>query len=579
MCAIAGIIEHASGPAEAEAYVRTMLAAQQHRGPDGEGLWIDPAARIVLGHRRLAIVDLTDAARQPMTSRDGRWTIVFNGEIFNHLEIARELAMPLRTRSDTEVLLEACAAWGVERAVGRAVGMFAFALWDSLERRLTLARDRSGEKPLVYFSDGRTLAFASEIKALLPLAGRRLDAQAVDAYLALGYVPAPLAILRNCRKLAPGHLLEFRAGQVTSRRWWFPEGRAFPQAKSTQLAKIEALRDLIADAVRLRLRADVPLALYLSGGVDSSVIAQECVRAGADLDAFTVCFDNDLTDLPYARQVARQLGLRHHVIPAPATAALDALWTNYDEPFADSSSIPTLTLARSVAGRYKAVLNGDGGDEAFGGYRHYEFIGPKQVLKAAAAATGFADGAGGVGIYVQSKSTFRAVERAGLLNGNAPESPFSERLRSDEFLEAAPRSALARAMWSDRHLYLPNDLSYKMDIALGACGMEGRAPFLDHRLLEWAQQLPAADLVRGRQKKILLREAYRGELPDQVLDRPKHGFGAPVKRWLAGPLREQAARVLRSPVLDFSRQKNLSGQRLWTALAFEGWAERWGAGW
>jgi asparagine synthase (glutamine-hydrolysing) len=265
------------------------------------------------------------------------------------------------------------------------------------------------------------------------------------------------------------------------------------------------------------------------------------------------------------------------VIPAQAVA--DDLWTHYDEPFADSSSIPSLALARALEGRYKAVLNGDGGDEAFGGYRHYEFIGAKQALKAAAAAAGLADGAGGVGIYVQSKSTFRAVERASLLNGNAPGSPFSERLGADEFLRAAPPSPLARAMWSDRHLYLPNDLTYKMDIALAACGIEGRAPFLDHRLLEWTQQLPAADLVRGRQKKILLREAYRGELPDQILDRAKHGFGAPVERWLAGPLKEQAAQALRSPLLDFSGQKNLSGQRLWTALAFEGWAQRWGAGW
>lgn len=573
MCAIAGV----KGRPDASERVRGMLAAQRHRGPDGEGLWADSEAQIVLGHRRLAIVDLSEGGRQPMTSRDGRWTIVFNGEIFNYREIAGELSTPLRTRSDTEVLLEACAAWGVEKAIGRAVGMFAFALWDTLERRLTLVRDRSGEKPLVYFWDGPTLAFASELKALLPLAGRRLDREGVDAYLALGYVPAPLAILRDCRKLAPGHLLEFRAGHLTTRRWWFPEKSATPPTEAKRPAKIAELRALVADAVRLRLRSDVPLALYLSGGVDSSVIARECVRAGADLEAFTVSFDNDLTDLPYARQVAAQLNLRHHVIPA--SAALDGMWTHYDEPFADSSSIPSLALAGALAGRFKAVLNGDGGDEAFGGYRHYEFIGAKQTLKAAAATAGLADGAGGVGIYVQSKSTFRAVERAGLLNGNSPESPFSERLRSDEFLRAAPSTPLGRAMWSDRHLYLPNDLTYKMDIALSASGIEGRAPFLDHRLLEWTQQLPAADLVRGRQKKILLREAYRGELPDQILDRPKHGFGAPVERWLAGPLREQAAQALRSPLLDFSKQKNLSGQRLWTALAFEGWAQRWGAGW
>lgn len=563
-----------------------MLATQQHRGPDGEGLWTDPDAPITLGHRRLAIVDLSDRAAQPMTSRDGRWTIVFNGEIFNYRELARQLAAPLRTASDTEVLLEACATWGVENAIGRTVGMFAFAIWDSLDRRLTLVRDRVGEKPLVYFSDGHTFAFASELKALAPLADRRLDPEAVDAYLALGYVPAPLAILRHCHKLPPGHLLEFQNGKVATRRWWFPE-RWTEKTQPAASARSVELRCRLADAVRLRLQADVPLALYLSGGVDSSIVAKECVRAGAHLEAFTVCFDGDDTDLPHAIAVAQKLGLRHEVVRVAASEAEP--WAYYDEPFADSSCVPSLALAQVLKGRYKAVLTGDGGDEAFGGYRHYEFIGAKQMVKAAAAAVGLADGRDAVGVYVQSKATFRETERGRILlgnppraalgHGNAPRVALGERLASDEFLRAAPHTALARAMWSDRHLYLPNDLTYKMDIALGACGMEGRAPFLDHRLLEWAQGLPAGDLVRGSRKKILLRAAYRGQLPDQVLDRPKHGFGAPLDRWLAGPWQEQARQAVTSPLLDLSREKNLSGQRLWTVVAFARWAETWKATW
>jgi hypothetical protein len=200
-----------------------MTEAQRHRGPDGGGLFSDPQAGLALGHRRLAILDLSEAGRQPMTSRDGRWTLVLNGEIFNYLELRRELGGEFRTATDTEVLLEACAAWGVEEALARSVGMFAFALWDARERELILARDRAGEKPLVYFWDGRTLAFASELKALGPLHGRRLDPEALDCYLALGYVPAPLAIFRNCRKLPPGHLLRFKSGVHRVGRWWFPE--------------------------------------------------------------------------------------------------------------------------------------------------------------------------------------------------------------------------------------------------------------------------------------------------------------------------------------------------------------------
>jgi asparagine synthase (glutamine-hydrolysing) len=530
----------------------------------------------VLGHRRLAILDLSDAGTQPMTSRDGRWTIVLNGEIFNYREIARELRIEWRSGTDTEVLLEACAAWGVERTLGRAIGMFAFALWDAVETRLTLARDRVGEKPLLYFDDGNTFAFASELKALAPLTERRLDPAAVDAYLALGYVPAPLAILRNCSKLSPGHLLEYRDGRIETRRWWFPE--KVPQiAPASPAAKIETLRNLVRDAVRLRLRADVPLALYLSGGVDSSIVARECVRAGADLEAFTVSFDGDQTDLPHARQVASALELRHEIVPAGDL--IGDLWEHYDEPFADSSALPSLAIARALGPRYKAVLSGDGGDEAFGGYRHYEFIGAKQTAKAVAAAVGFADGRGRLDIYVQSKATFREAERGRLLNGNASAGSLGARLAADEYLDAAPPGALKRAMWSDRHLYLANDLTYKMDMALAAFGREGRAPFLDHRLLEWAQGLAPADLVHGNQKKILLREAYRGELPDEILDRPKHGFGAPIERWLAGPLRGQAAEALQCPLLDLSRASQLSGQRQWTLFSFAQWAERWRATW
>jgi asparagine synthase (glutamine-hydrolysing) len=577
MCAIAGVI----GRADGAELVRGMIAAQRHRGPDDGGVLVQPG--IALGHRRLAILDLSEAGRQPMTSRDGRWTMVLNGEIFNYREMAAMLGQPFRTGTDTEVLLEACATWGIEKTLERAVGMFAFGLWDAHTRELTLARDRMGEKPLVYFRDGHTLAFASELKALEPFHGRRLDAAALDTYLALGYVPAPLAIFRGCAKLAPGHLLRFWKGALRVTRWWFPEAAPPPQEKS-RMERMATLRERLADAVRLRLHADVPIALYLSGGVDSSVIAAECVRQGAHPEAFTVRFDGDEIDLPYARQVAQVLQLPHHVLDAHAgQLALDferLLW-HYDEPFADSSAVPCFALARAIGGRYKVVLNGDGGDEALGGYRHYEHIGAKQALKAAAAATGLCDGAGAgkVGVYVQSKAMFRAARRQRLLNGHSRGNALDTLLAASRFQAADGGSALARALWTDRHLYLANGLTYKMDIALGAFGMEGRAPFLDHRLLEWTQSLPAEELVRGSEKKILLRAAYAGQLPSEVLNRPKHGFGAPVGRWLRGPLRDVVAEALPCPLLEREGQQHWTGQRLWTLLTLSQWARQWRATW
>jgi asparagine synthase (glutamine-hydrolysing) len=583
MCGIAGV----AGKAGALELVRRMTGLLEHRGPDGEGYFTAPG--IALGHRRLAILDLSPAGHQPMTSRDGRWTIVLNGEIFNYLELRAQLEVKFRSSSDTEVLLEACAQWGVDRALDAAVGMFAFALWDQEQRTLTMARDRVGEKPLVYYWDGAVLAFASELKALRPFHKAQLDPVSVDAYLALGYVPAPLAIFRHTRKLPAGHLMELQADKLSQRRWWLPERATGAETQGEGTQGVESnekrhgqLRALVSDAVRLRLRSDVPVALCLSGGVDSSVIAAECARQGARLDTYTVALDGDATDLPWATKVARHLGLRHEVIEARSgdvARQMEETWGCYDEPFADSSALPSLSLAQAIGGRYKVVLTGDGGDEAFAGYRHYEHIAAKQLVKAAAAGAGLCEGQGRVGVYVQSKTTFRLGERAQLLEGRAPGDTLSHLLSSDSYLNHAPADALKQALWSDRHLYLANDLTYKTDMALSAHAVEGRAPFLDHRLLEWTQQLDNRDLVRGREKKIILRDAYRADLPAGVLDRPKQGFGAPVNAWLAGPLRETRRTSLPCPLLDTRSQQHARGQQLWTLLAFACWADHWGASW
>jgi asparagine synthase (glutamine-hydrolysing) len=571
-----------------------MLDIQQHRGPDGAGVFL--ADSIAMGHRRLAVIDLSDGGAQPMTSRDGRWTIVFNGEIFNYREIRIQLGLDFRTQTDTEVLLEACAHWGVERALHQSIGMFAFALWDHLEQKLVLARDRYGEKPLVYCSRNEEFAFASELKALAEFHDRRLDPAAADTYLALGYVPAPQTIFRNCKKLLAGHLLTVRPGKTPQvNRWWTPETSIIDESqthKNSNSATHE-LRMLVGSAVELRLRSDVPIALCLSGGVDSSVIATECVRRGCQVEAFTIRFEefgsknvHANSDEWHASTVAQHLGIRHEVLPVRADHALQnfekLLW-HYDEPFADSSFVPSFVLARALSSRFRVVLNGDGGDEAFGGYRHYEYIGVKQTLKAAAATAGLRDGKGSSrsGLYLQSKALFDRAARQQILGSLIDR---SEPWSFDELLQnhyAAPLhvDALKRALWMDRHLHLANGLNYKTDIAFAAHGMESRGPFLDHRLMEYTYQLPSEQFVRGAAKKLLFRNAYRKDLPSVVLSRKKLGFGAPVKEWLEGPLLEFVRDTLPSPLLSTGGIRSVSGQRLWTLLIFAAWARQWRAEW
>ncbi len=311
MCAIAGVAGHP----EALDLTSRMTSIQAHRGPDS-GAVRQLAPEVAFGHRRLAILDLSECGAQPMTSRDGRWTLVLNGEIFNYRELRNELGyIPWRSETDTEVFVEAVARWGLEATLRRSNGMFAVALWDGHQNALFVARDRVGEKPLVYFWDGAVFGFASELKALSPLHGSRLDPASVDLYLALGYVPARSAIFRSTYKLAPGHFARLRDGELQIRRWWFPENALSEPSSSVQQRR-EHLRHLIKDAVRLRLRADVPIALALSGGMDSSAIAAELTEASAAPVAFTVVFEKDASDLPYAKAVAERFGLRHEVIEA-----------------------------------------------------------------------------------------------------------------------------------------------------------------------------------------------------------------------------------------------------------------------
>lgn len=596
MCGIMGII--GLDGLRSRACIAAMARRLAHRGPDDFGIFIGDRAEVALAHHRLSILDLSANGRQPMLIDDGRFTITFNGEIYNYCELREELigqGFHFVTSSDTEVLLKGYQAWG-EQVLDRLVGMFAFAVWDAREQSLFLARDRVGKKPLVYVASQDVFAFASELKAVLEVPGcsTRLDPDAVDAYLVLGYVPAPLTIFQGIRKLQPGHSLKWRKGKTVLRRYWCPETACSGGAVHED--PLEAFQQLFRESVRLRLRSDVPVGLFLSGGIDSSAIAAECAALGHPVDAFTVVFEHDTIDLPHAVEVAGQLGLRHEVVRTSARDVMDDLviiHRAYDEPFADSSNIPCYAVARHTQGRFKVILTGDGGDEAFAGYPHYEFAGLKQTAKRWAAAIGLKDGdfRNRWDTYFKSKALFNGVQRAQLLQQPPSRSDFSTFVDSDPFLNAAiPPDTLHLALWADRHVCLPNDLLYKMDIALMAHGIEGRSPFLDHRLLEWSQRLAKSQLVKGRSKKRLLRAAYAGRLSPSVLNRRKHGFGSPVTAWLRGPLNRLLADHLPTPLLCIEPQKALierfrarptahRGNRLWTLLAFSMWAKQWSATW
>jgi asparagine synthase (glutamine-hydrolysing) len=396
-----------------------------------------------------------------------------------------------------------------------------------------------------------------------------------------------------------------RDGTLTVRRYWHPERCTVP-LDGPRPARIEQFRELFAESVRMRLRSDVPVGLFLSGGVDSSAIAAECCRQHQRLAAVTVTFDGDQSDrddsdVHFARLVARHCDLDHQVIHTSGENVAEdfpQIIDSFDEPFADTSNVPSFYIARETSSSFKVVLNGDGGDEAFGGYTHYQYVAFKQRLKRLAALAGLCDGGRRDGgnrdcwqLYFQSKSLFRASARCVLSGGRIQAGGGLETLLArDPFLQACrPASALKMAMWADRHIYLSNDLLYKMDIALMSQGIEGRSPFLDHRLLEWAQQLPPRDLVWGRSKKNLLRDAFRRELPAAVLDRAKQGFGAPISRWLKGPLASLVESTLPTPLLAekpqldavraFAENRSGAAIRLWTLLVFALWARQWRATW
>lgn len=587
MCGIAGIIAGDSARPVDTGLVQRMCDALVHRGPDGSGVW--SASGIVLGHRRLAIIDLAGSP-QPMVSGDGRCVITFNGEIYNYRALRAELqaeGFAFRTSGDTEVILAAYARWGTA-CLDRLDGMFAFVLYDIAKGQVLLARDRLGVKPLYYaqLGDG-SLAFASELKGLLahPLLPRKVSREAVDAFLAWGYVPETHAILEGVHKLPAGHFWLIKQGKERGapQRWWGADFTARTNASEGELA--EELLRLMRAAVTSRMEADVPLGAFLSGGVDSSSVVALMSEAssGTRVQTCSIGFDvASVDETSYARRVAAQFGTDHHerIVGRDDFAAVDTLAAMFDEPFADPSALPTWRVCQLARERVSVALSGDGADEAFAGYRrqvfhHHEerlrgmlpqalrgpvFGGLGRIYPKAdwaprplrAKATLLALGASGEEAYARSLSAMTHEARHALYTPAFAKALGGFRAEDEliALMRAAPaRSGLDRAQYADLAFWLPGDILTKVDRTSMAVSLEAREPLLDHRLIAFAASLPEAMRVRGQTGKVLLKRSMEGRLPRDILYRPKQGFVTPIAEWLRGPLAAEARGIARSGLL------------------------------
>jgi len=650
MCGIAGIL---AGRRVDRTLAQRMIRALEHRGPDDEGLWVDEEAKIALGQRRLAIVDLSPQGHQPMVSHDGRWVLDYNGEIYNHAALRAELdemgPREWRGHSDTETLLEAIATWGLTRALQRSVGMFALALWDRKLRKLHLARDRFGEKPLYYGWVGTDFVFASELKAirLHPHFGNAINRTALGLLASRSYIPAPLSIFEALFKLEPGCILTIEpsavgnpqarppavgasAGGIALDRYWsyrdvVEAGLADPIVDEQEA--LERLDAAMAASIAGQSMADVPVGAFLSGGFDSSTVVAFYQRhSSTPIRTFSIGFEEQGYDeAPYARAVAEHFGTAHnerYVTVREAQALLPALPSMYDEPFADSSQIPTHLVSKFAREQVTVALSGDGGDELFGGYNRYfgaarlwrnlrRLPGPVRRM----VGNGFADLPPSAWNRLASllpshrqpphfgykvQKAFRIMGDASALDdvfhafldewhllpspvlgadGSARACPFD--------LNVARGSDAVRMMYCDAVSYLPDDILCKVDRASMAVSLEARVPFLDHRVAEVAARIPESMKIRGNKGKMILRKLLYRHAPAEMFERPKAGFGFPVGQWIKGDLRPWAEdllderRLREDGYFDVALirkrwAEHLSGTRdagfsIWAILMFQAW--------
>ncbi|MBI3668693.1 MAG: asparagine synthase (glutamine-hydrolyzing) [Acidobacteria bacterium] len=644
MCGIVGFLDtrRSMGREELAVTVRRMATSLRHRGPEDEGTWVDPQHGIALGHRRLSIIDLSPAGHQPMHSFCGRYVITFNGEIYNFKALREELealGQEFRGHSDTEVMLAAISHWGLDTALEKFNGMFAFALWDRKEKSLHFARDRAGEKPLYYGWAGTTLLFASELKAFRrhPSFEGEIDRDVLGLYLRHNYIPAPYSIYKGVYKLPAAARMTLRCSDLSisiapywSARQAAERGVANP-FRGTEAEAIDQLNSLLTDSIVLRMVADVPLGAFLSGGVDSSVVVS-LMQASSNrpVKTFTIGFhESEYNEAVCAKAVAQHLGTEHtelYVTPKQTMAVIPDLPTFYDEPFADSSQIPTYLVSRLARTEVTVSLSGDGGDELFGGYNSY-FWGrsirratgwmPRPLRAAVGKAIGGLAALDWNGVFarwpavlpdsLQQRDLGKSLQKlARVLRVDNPEALYW--VLCSYWLEPAsvvlgtqepPTAFTDRRQWArlndfvhtmmylDTITYLPDDILVKVDRASMAVSLEARVPILDHRVIEFAWQLPLSMKINGNRGKEPLRKLLYRYVPQELVDRPKQGFAVPVHKWLRGALRPWAEDLLDESRLrreEFFRvepirckwEEHLRGRhnwlpQLWGVLMFQAW--------
>jgi asparagine synthase (glutamine-hydrolysing) len=645
MCGITGFLDvsHSRPAEELRRIARRMANTLHHRGPNDFGVWADAEGGIALSMTRLAILDLSTAGHQPMESANGRYVIIFNGEIYNYQDLRcellkREPAYAFRGNSDTEVMLAAFERWGIESAARLFNGMFAFAVWDRADRSLTLGRDRFGEKPLYYFRSGNHFIFGSELKALRAHPGftGELDVSAIPRFLRHSCVPAPYSIYKSTSKLPPATLLTISARDFATKSqsyWSLDEviNRTSKSLFSDESEAVEELDRLLRDCVRMRMRSDVPLGAFLSGGIDSStVVSLMQAQSRCPVKTFSIGnHDNELDEAKEASTVSRHLGTEHHelyVTSEEAMAVIPSLSRIYDEPFADPSQIPTVLVSR-LARQYVTVsLSGDGGDEIFGGYARHNWGDklsrsldhvPRFLRKCVAAGLRtlpperwdilFRTCRPAIPArWRQRMPGYKIHKLAFVLEIQDTHSLYqklsSHWLDTTKILPGIPEPAVPlgdhyhnfehaaeEMMYLDTLTYLPDDILVKLDRATMAASLEGRVPLLDHRVAEFAWRLPLNMRIRQHQGKWILRQILYRYVPRALVDRPKSGFGIPLATWLRGPLRDWVESLLDenrlrqdgyfsyAPVLKIWRE-HLSGRanwesHLWDILMFQAWID------
>jgi asparagine synthase (glutamine-hydrolysing) len=631
-------------PDDATGVLRRMTTAIAHRGPDDSGEQCDSGAGFAVGHRRLSIIDTSASGHQPMTSHSGRYVLAFNGEIYNFRELRERLngeGVSFRGSSDTEVLLEAIERWGLGEAIRSAAGMFAFGVWDTKQRTLHLGRDRIGEKPLYYGWAGDTLLFGSELKALRQHPEWRgdIDRGALALYLRFSYVPAPYCIYTGFNKVRPGTILTFRGStpraepeldEYWSARQVVEEGLRNPWRMSEN-ELIDACERRLSDTIREQMISDVPLGAFLSGGIDSSIVVALMQRLSSrPVKTFTIGFGvAEYNEAEHARNVATHLGTEHtelYVTPEEALQVIPRLPTMYDEPFADSSQIPTYLVAQLARSRVTVALSGDGGDEVFGGYHRYVWaerlrrkfrLVPPSVRGVMARGIRTLSPRQWNSIFARGRRVLptsvsipgeRMHKLANVMTATSAEQLYAQlvsqwpepTLVSPGIVE--PSTILTdterwagfdefaqRMMYMDLVSYLPDDIMVKVDRATMAVSLESRAPFLDHRVIEFAWRVPQESKIRNGTTKWLLRQILYRHIPQSLVDRPKMGFGIPLEYWLRGELREWAGDLIDSDrlkrdgyfdaaVVGEKWQEHQSGSRnwqhlLWNILMFQAWLE------